>query len=381
MKKVLSALISVILVVLTVVPCSYANYNSDYIGRTEKASMSTADFIRGIERINNVIRSLTGINLFPKSSIDMNFQNGVALELCNYMRDNSGLDMIALCENFPLNTDNLEFFYSITNTDTAELRNVIHTARRKCDDTHRATLSTILYFFENYLSIIESIDVYTVPAGDDGTVQVALTLTRLDGSTETMYADIFFSPDGLAYGADGHGVLGLGFECSVYDLLIYATKDCWMQDFGFCLFYDIFCYATPFFNYMTRRFKFDYDGKEWMVQIWKGNYVSANGSEVGIYCRDKGKFGSYYDCYDGVMNMTLGLSYKDETIYELNGEHWWLNGFKLSKTLYKPSEMKMSFSIELLSDEMANALANSINRHYRHDVSCEVNGNIVSAVW
>ena len=349
--------------------------------QTEKPVFTTAQFLKLINPLRTVLKSIFGTDIFPESNFSVEFQEGVALDLCNYICENSGLDIVSLSKNIPLDTSALEFFYTLTQTDTTAVRDELYKIRYKYDESGNSLMSTLFFFLGNYLSVIKKIDIYSVPAGDDGTVQVAMDISRLDGTTLTMPTDVYFSPDGLAYGSDGKGLLGLGFECSVYDLFIYATVNCWMHDFGFCFFYDWFCYTTPFFNYRTRRFKFDYDGKEWMVQVWKGNYVITNGSEVGVYCRDREKFGTYYDCYDGLMNMSLKLEYGDTLIYETSAEHWWLNGFKIGDTLYSPSAMTMSFSVELLDEEMANALADAINSHYMHDVSCTVDGKTVSAVW
>lgn len=377
-KKITAILVTVAITLGIALPCSFANSPADYIFSDEKASMSTVDFIEGFSKVNDFFRTFTGKDLIKKSSIDINFKNSVATELCDYLRDNSGLDIVYLLKNIPLNTENLERFYEITDLDVAKLRDRIKELRHTSDKKGLG-LGAVLYFLENYLSVIRSIDVYTVPNGEDQ--QVVIAVHRMDGTVETMYADIYFSPDGVAHGSDGNGILDLGFECSVYDLFIYATTDCWMRDFGFCLFYDIFCYTTPFFNYITRRFKFEYGDKEWMVQIWKGNYISANGAEVGLYNRDKGSFGSYYDCCEDLTDMTLKLSYKDNVIFDIEGSHWWMNGFKLSKTLYNPNALTMEFSIKLQDEEMANALAQAINNHYRHDVRCTIEGNTIKAIW
>ena len=68
----------------------------------------------------------------------------------------------------------------LTGADVAKITDAVHSMRRKCDEEGRKTLSTILYFFENYLGVIKTIDVYTVPVGTDGTSRVGLTLTKLD---------------------------------------------------------------------------------------------------------------------------------------------------------------------------------------------------------
>lgn len=381
-KKLISLLLAVIIIFSAVVPVNAYTLNSvQYLVTDEIKAVTTVQVLRALNIIKRTINVFIGRSPDYESNMTVELKEGMALELCTYIRDNSGLDIEALCESFSLDTTSLEKFYTLTSADTTAIRDSLHTLRQKSDEDGNGVLSMVIYFLENYLTVMKKIDIYTVPVEDDGTTQVGILITRMDGTTEDIPIDIYFSPEGVAYGKDGNGILGLGFECSVYDLVIYATVNCWMRDFGFCFFYDFFCYTTPFFDYVTRRFKFDYDGMEWMIQVWKGNYIAANGCEIGIYNRDRDSFGTYYDCYDGMMNMSFNLKYGDKTVLEAEGEHWWLNGFKLSSTLYKPSAMKLSFTVEFLDKEMAEKFADSVNNHYMHDTSCTVDGNSVSVVW
>lgn len=381
-KKIVALLLSVIIVFSATVSVNAYTVNSiQYLMTDEIKTVTTAQILKVVSVIKKTLNVLVGRSPDYESNMTVELNEGKTLELCTYIRDNSGLDIEALCESFSLDTTLLEKTYTLTSTDTTAIRNSLYNLRRKCDEEGNSTLSVIIYFLENYLTVMKKIDIYTIPFGDDGTTRVGILITRMDGTTENIPVDIYFSPDGRAYGKDGNGILGLGFECSVYDLVIYATVNCWMRNFGFCFFYDWFCYTTPFFDYVTRRFKFEYDGEEWMIQTWKGNYVAANGCEIGIYNREKGSFGTYYNCYDGLMNMSFSLKYGDETILEAEGEHWWLNGFKLSTTLYKPSAMKLNFTVELLDEEMAECFAESVNNHYMHDTLCIVDGKTVSVSW
>ena len=381
-KRIISVIICVIMLFSIAVPASAYTLNSaQYIVTDEIKAVTTAQILKVLNVIKRTLNAFVGRSPDYESNMTVELKEGMALSLCTYIRDNSSLDIEALCESFSLDTTQLEKFYTLTSADTTAIRDSLHDLRKKSDAQGNSVLSMIIYFLENYLTVMKKIDIYTVPVGDDGTTQVGILITRMDGTTEDIPVDIYFSPDGVAHGKDGNGILGLGYECSVYDLVIYATVNCWMRDFGFCFFYDFFCYTTPFFDYVTRRFKFEYDGKEWMIQCWKGNYIAANGCEIGIYNRDKGSFGTYYDCYDGMMNMSFNLKYSDKTILEAEGEHWWLNGFKLSSTLYKPSAMKLSFSVEMLDEEMAKLFADSVNNHYMHDTSCTVDGKTVSVIW
>ncbi len=334
--------------------------------------MRTVKFFKGFGKVLKVLNS--------DSTPEIEFREGIAKELCDYIADNSSVDIIGILGNVPAKAALLEKCYTITNSDTTAIRNEIYKMRDEAYQQGDSTKGLLFYFLGAYLSVIESVDVYTVPF-ENGDSKVAITAVFMDGTDETIVTDICMSPEGFVYGPDQKGLQLLGFECSVYDLMIYATVNCWMHDFGFCLFYDFFCKITPFFNYNTRRFKFDYGDKEWMVQIWKGNYLVSNGAEVGVYNREPGSFGSYYDCYDGVLPMGLKLSQPDDVIFEIEQEHWWINGFKLSDELYSPSQLTMDFYIEFPEEEMAAAFADSVNNHYLKDASCLVDGAKVTVVW
>ena len=68
---------------------------------------------------------------------------------------------------------------------------------------------------------------------------------------------------------------------------LYARIDAYQKDLGYCYSYDesiigvssaILCEPIYFF----------YDGKEWMVEMWKGQYGIETGAEIGIYNRTAG---------------------------------------------------------------------------------------------
>ena len=122
-----------------------------------------------------------------------------------------------------------------------------------------------------------------------------------------------------------------------------------------------------------------------MIQIWKGNYLMiTNGGELGVYNREKWRFGTYYDCAkdEELMDMTMELSHGDEVLFTVGPEkHWWLTGFKAGKTLYLPDTLTLRFSIDFPNAEMRKAFTDAVDRHILHDVRYTLNGNTVSAVW
>ena len=110
--------------------------------------------------------------------------------------------------------------------------------------------------------------------------------------------------------------------------------------------------------YDTVRTTFVYGGKEWMIQMWKGNYFIANGGEVGLYWREKGQIGSFYNCAndDQMMEMQMKLSIGDKVLINTKPQmHWWLTGFKFG-VLSSPKNCVVRATLYAYDDEMADGI-------------------------
>jgi elongation factor P len=71
-----------------------------------------------------------------------------------------------------------------------------------------------------------------------------------------------------------------------------------------------------------------------MVQMWKGNYFISNGGEVGLYWREPGQIGSYYNCATEEIPMSLQVSIGDKVLVNRPlQEHWWISGFNIGEKL------------------------------------------------
>lgn len=104
---------------------------------------------------------------------------------------------------------------------------------------------------------------------------------------------------------------------------------------------------------------FNYNGFEWRIEFWKGNYRKicagkvSTGAEIGIYFRNK-SYGyvlgtkwyraAYESCY--WMNMYISL-YRNNSFVLSRPEQkaWWLTGFKVGHKS-KPNKWKISYSFE-----------------------------------
>lgn len=135
---------------------------------------------------------------------------------------------------------------------------------------------------------------------------------------------------------DGSGLLGFSYDAN--EQVFYASLNAWQRNFGYTYVYDM---AAPLgvIWYDTSRVYFNYDGKEWMIQLWKGQYGWVLiGCEIGLYYRDfnddafmvddKGR--KFFKCAEDDMLIKMSLSlYRDGRLLFARRQQysWWLTGF------------------------------------------------------
>lgn len=397
MKKVIKKLTAVILVLIMSFsvaapaasalewdngPSNFEEYR-EIIEKGGYPAISSKQFIDAIHAIKKVFCLLT---LRKYEDEHFNFvMDEMLAEICGGVAEKSGFDVALVGSNLPGINGLAEFTKATFNIDTAALREKIYELRFEQDAQGNTLVASLYYFLGMYFSVIEECKAYCVPVEEENCYEIHLQITLGDGGIEDFGTGMMINTEtSTLYGKDGNGFLGLGFNFDYEELLVYTMVNVWMRDFGFMLFYDIFSYTTPLFFYNTRRIKFDYDGLEWMIQIWKGNYVVSNGAEVGIYTREPGSFGSYYNCANDeqMMNMSMKLYHGEELILERSEQlHWWLTGFKVTDILYPARSQTLDFTIEMKDEAMLEAFCNAIDNHYRHDMKYTVDGLKVNVIW
>lgn len=397
MKKVIKKLTAVILVLIMSFsvaapaasalewdngPSNFEEYR-EIIEKGGYPAISSKQFIDAIHAIKKVFSLLT---LRKYEDEHFNFvMDEMLAEICGGVAEKSGFDIALVGSNLPGINGLAEFTKATFNIDTAALREKIYELRFEQDAQGNTLVACLYYFLGMYFSVIEECKAYCAPVEEENCYEIHLQITLGDGGIEDFGTGMMINTEtSTLYGKDGNGFLGLGFNFDYEELLVYTMVNVWMRDFGFMLFYDIFSYTTPLFFYNTRRIKFDYDGLEWMIQIWKGNYVVSNGAEVGIYTREPGSFGSYYNCANDeqMMNMSMKLYHGEELILERSEQlHWWLTGFKVTDILYPARSQTLDFTIEMKDEAMLEAFCNAIDNHYRHDMKYTVDGLKVNVIW
>lgn len=225
--------------------------------------------------------------------------------------------------------------------------------------------------------------VYLRPTERENVNEFCIDYNTNDGAAQTVLLGAYYNDvTGEVFGFNyDKGVFDSGFAYNAFSEQFYATNDCWQRQFGFTPIYDIV--AKLAFDYTTKRFFFEYDGKDWMIQIWKGNYVFDMfvGGEIGIYNRPDGKLGMFYNCASDEEMMPISMKvYSDERSYIDREETltWWSTGFKLADPV-EPKSLTMEGTITFPSEEMCTAFINSSKLVI--GVECTQDGATATILW
>lgn len=307
-------------------------------------------------------------------------------DLFYYIFDNTGFDLAEILTNLPDFTIPATVAVETFSVDTTAFREQMYLKKAECEAKGDNMGALICHFLGVYFSIIEKCEIFGEQTEDEEIYELCVRITFEDGTEEVIRPGIFINTvTGECTNKDDSGMVGIGFNYSLKELTLYATVNCWMRDFGFCLLYDVMATMMPVvYRYETRRIKFDYDGLQWMVQVWKGNYFVANGAEVGLYCRTPQVLGSFYECADDeqMLKMSMQLYHGDTLLMDKPEQmHWWINGFKMSGRMYLPKSLTMKFSITFPDKGMRDAFCKAIDNHYRKDMSYTVDGLKVNVIW
>lgn len=391
-KKIICLLLALIISVSVCLPVSAQNEKkkeiyslTDYTKMLWEEGYPTVPMdavIRVMKTFNKVIYFLTG-EKHSEDSFTVSVDSAVS-EVTRYVYENSGFDLEQVLVNLPDINAPINFVVNNFEVDTDALEQQLYEKHLQFKAEGNTAMDWLFHFLGVYVSIIDVCEVYAEKTSDPDVFEVTILLITKDGKKEVLKSGILVNTEtGECTYRNGDGIMHTGFDFNYADLTLYAIVNCWMRDFGFCVLYDIMANSMPaFFRYETRRFTFEYDGLEWMIQMWKGNYLMTNGGEVGVYSRSKGSIGDFYECTDKEYPMSMQISRGDKVLVDMpEQKHWWINGFNMSGTMYIPDSLTLSCTIEMPDEEMLKAFCESIDSHYRHDVTYTVEGLRVSVIW
>jgi hypothetical protein len=165
--------------------------------------------------------------------------------------------------------------------------------------------------------------------------------------------------------------------------VFYSLLDAWQRQYGYCRFYDdstapcgMIVDCEPIY--------FEYAGRYWLIELWKGQYGMTCGCEIGVYTRtSENLFGSelYANTSDGdMLDMSMTLYRFGRVMFTRSARHWWLTGFRLAE-FANPEELTVSATITLKDALMRDAFVAALTRTGYSERDMSVRGNAVSLVF
>lgn len=149
--------------------------------------------------------------------------------------------------------------------------------------------------------------------------------------------------------------------------IFYSHMNAWQRNFGYCRLYDEAC-APAGMIVDCEPFYFNYEGKKWLIEIWKGQYDMTTGCEIGVYNTSgpglniPGVFnGTFYNCVSNSerLNMSCVLKKDGIPLFTRTDKHWWLTGFVLGE-FSEPEQLSMDITITLKDHIMCNAFVKEL---------------------
>ena len=226
--------------------------------------------------------------------------------------------------------------------------------------------------------VVDKEEGVTIPVLDEDSMSHGTAVTPPSSSSSgNLPKDMSFS-----------GLNSMGYK--VYGTKEYIYNDdtdpaCVQANFGYNRLYDWGAQLIDF-SIDTARMKFDYNNKEYMIQIWKGQYISGEmgtiGGEVGLYTRPKGSVSAigHYNCapYEEWLNMEMTVLWDEAgngnylpQLTRAYSLHWWPTGFVFAQLEDKKNSdpLRVLCRITFKDDEMAQAFAQSLTQEGFRSVS------------
>lgn len=348
------------------------------------AMPDVGDIIETMFTINSLLYQATGLPIFSDEVIVITVNDTIG-GIIETLYEQTGVDFSKVYKSLPQSNKLAELVTESLQLDIPATQEYLTQASRDSFAKGDMFSGAILRMIELWLGIIDEVHLTTKPyAEQPGCEELGFVVTYRDGRTEEVYTGILYdSVANQLVGKNGDPAF-MGYYIDFNQNYVYTGINVWQRNMGFNIFYDIFCYLTPFFfHYTTQRVKFNYQGKDWMFQMWKGRYAIANGGELGIYTRPEEKEGSFYDCGadEDMLVMSVEVYHGDELLFKHGPMlHWWVTGFAINDTAYLPESLTLFATIEMRDEEMLEAASEAFETK-KGIIDYEVDGLTISFVW
>jgi len=215
---------------------------------------------------------------------------------------------------------------------------------------------------------------------------IAFCATRRGEAYWTTIGLVYDAETGYLMGADETGIYRSGLELEFDHNIARLSPGNTNKRFGFNIFYDIFS-PIALMHLDTIRFPFEYGGKEYMVQFWKGSYYTiSNGGEICLYERPLGTFLQWNPSDDNKLEMTMRIYQKDKFFLDFGPVHsWWIGGFRFGDAaalpVLPPKDLRMAGEVIFEDPGMRDAFWASFEVNKTDLFTGKLEGMVFSYDW
>jgi Domain of unknown function (DUF4474) len=183
-----------------------------------------------------------------------------------------------------------------------------------------------------------------------------------------------------------------GFAYDASQDIIVSRTDAWQYGAGFCRLYDESSPVSIQAIIDCEPIRFAHGGKEWMIELWKGQYGPETGAEVGIYNRAAAStasrvistafsivfplaapvaqaLGHAVDWYPAApkadwLEISLTLKKNGTALFQRGPErHWWLTGFRWG-VLSEPGDLVAEIEITIPDHGLRDAFEHALPKQH-----------------
>ena len=157
-----------------------------------------------------------------------------------------------------------------------------------------------------------------------------------------------------------------GFAYDLENDYFYSLRNCPQREAGYCSLYDE---GSPFFNMIMdcEPITFSYNGKRWLIELWKGQYGITTGAEIGVYNTEREDIkserftGTFYEPISDAeqLDMSFVLYKNGKKLLKRSAHHWWLTAFKLGEFSQK-DVLTMNAKISFPDEKMAKCFTDAL---------------------
>lgn len=157
----------------------------------------------------------------------------------------------------------------------------------------------------------------------------------------------------------------LGYWYEPEQDIFSSTRDAWQKSLGYG---EIYNRSAPFAGMVFDNLPlyFDYDGKTWLIEFWKGQYGLSTGCEIGIYHADEIIPPELHRSTifhapkpEEYLDISCLLRKNGVPLASLTENHWWLTIF-LTGRFSHPWQLSMDISLSFPDLKMRDAFLDSL---------------------